>query len=220
MIKKLIFFLSFAIISTSLFSQEKEGLMVEMNTNFGDIRILLYNSTPLHQANFLKLVKEGFYNDQLFHRVVSNFMIQTGDPNSKDAAQGEMLGMGGPGYTIPAEFRENLFHKKGALAAARKGDAVNPKKESSGSQFYIVQGQVYIPQQLNSFVKMGKHKIFTEEQIQVYTQLGGTPHLDDSYTVFGEVISGLEVVDIIAEQAVNAYKRPLEDISFQIKIVK
>lgn len=203
-----------------MFSQEKEGRIVEMDTNFGDIRILLYNSTPLHQANFLKLVKEGFYNDQLFHRVISDFMIQAGDPNSKDAAQGEMLGMGGPGYTIPAEFRENLFHKKGALAAARKGDAVNPKKESSGSQFYIVQGKVYTPQQLDSFVKMGKHKIFTEEQIQVYTHLGGTPHLDDSYTVFGEVISGLEVIDIIAEQAVNAYKRPLEDISFQLKIVK
>ncbi len=128
--------------------------------------------------------------------------------------------MGGPGYTIPAEFRENLFHKKGAIAAARKGDAVNPKKESSGSQFYIVQGQAYTPQQLDSFVKMGKHKIFTEEQILVYTQLGGTPHLDDNYTVFGEVISGLEVVDKIAEQAVNVYDRPIEDISFQLKILK
>ena len=147
-------------------------------------------------------------------------MIQTGDPNSKGASKGEMLGMGGPGYTIPAEIRENLYHKKGALAAARKGDAVNPKRESSGSQFYIVQGQVFTPEQLESFVKMGRHDTFTEEQKLVYSSIGGTPHLDGTYTVFGEVISGIEVVEKISLQAVDSYNRPLEDISFQLKILK
>ena len=220
MLKKTIFILSIVLYSFNVFSQEKEGVIVEMNTSLGDIQILLYDSTPLHQANFLKLTKDGYYNDQLFHRVIKSFMIQTGDPNSKAASKGEMLGMGGPRYTIPAEIRENLYHKKGALAAARKGDAVNPKRESSGSQFYIVQGQVFTPEQLDSFVKMGRHDTFTEEQKQVYSSLGGTPHLDGTYTIFGEVISGLEIVEKISTQTVDAYNRPLEDISFQLKILK
>jgi peptidyl-prolyl cis-trans isomerase B (cyclophilin B) len=139
-------------------------------------------------------------------------MIQTGDPNSRGADHGEMLGMGGPGYTLPAEFNEKYYHKKGALAAARKGDAVNPDKESSGSQFYIVQGQVFTPEQLNAYVNMGRHKPFTQQQIDDYTTIGGTPHLDDAYTVFGEVIEGLDIIDKIASVPVDNYNRPVEDV--------
>ena len=200
MIKKFVFFLLVIIMPLNLLSQDKEGVIAKITTKFGDISILLYDSTPLHQQNFIILVKEGYFNDQLFHRVINNFMIQSGDPNSKGANKGEMLGSGNPGYTIPAEFRENLFHKKGALAAARKGDAVNPKRESSGSQFYIVQGQIYNHEQLDGFVKMGRHEIFTSAEIESYTSIGGTPHLDGTYTVFGEVISGLSVIDKIASQ--------------------
>jgi peptidyl-prolyl cis-trans isomerase B (cyclophilin B) len=192
------------------FSQEEK--LVEINTTMGKMIVKLYNETPEHRDNFIKLAKEGYYDGQLFHRVINNFMIQTGDPNSKGSDHGEMLGMGGPGYTIPAEFNDNLYHKKGALAAARKGDAVNPKKESSGSQFYIVQGQVFTTEQLNAFVNMGRHKPFTQEQINDYTRLGGTPHLDDGYTVFGEVIEGMEIIDKIAEVPVDSYNRPVQDV--------
>ena len=147
-------------------------------------------------------------------------MVHAGDPNQVNATKDEMLGMGGPGYTIPAEFNSSFYHKKGALAAARKGDAVNPKKESSGSQFYIVQGRVFSLQELDAFVKMGRHAPFTEEQKKVYTDLGGAPHLDGEYTVFGEVTEGIEDVDRIASTPVDAYNRPLEDISFRIKIIE
>jgi len=145
-------------------------------------------------------------------------MIQGGDPDSKHAAAGAMLGNGGPAYTIPAEFQPNLFHKKGVLAAARESDMVNPQKASSGSQFYIVQGKVFTVDELNVLAqRMGK--TFTAEQIKIYTTIGGTPHLDDSYTVFGEVISGLEVVDRIAAVAKDKNDRPLEDIQMFIKFV-
>lgn len=218
--KQILFILTFIFIFSGVFAQENKGKLVIFNTDLGDITILLYDETPLHQANFIKLAEEGFYDNQLFHRVMNNFMIQAGDPNSIGAAKDEMLGMSGPKYTIPAEFKENLFHKKGALAAARKEDAFNPTKASSGSQFYIVQGQVFSEQQLDAFVRMGKHKKFTAEQIAVYTSIGGSPHLDNSYTVFGEVISGLEVIDKIASVEVDAYNRPLEDVSFRVKVVK
>lgn len=199
----------FFIVQPAFSQQEK---LVEINTSMGKMIVKLYDETPAHRDNFIKLIEEGFYDGQLFHRVINNFMIQAGDPNSKGADHGEMLGMGGPGYTIPAELKVNLYHKKGALAAARKGDSVNPNKESSGSQFYIVQGQSFTPAQLNAFVNSGRHKPFTQDEINDYTTLGGTPHLDDEYTVFGEVVLGLEVIDKIAGVPVDSYNRPVQDV--------
>ena len=168
-------------------AKEKETVVV-INTNMGTIKAKLYNDTPLHRDNFLKLVNEGWYNGSPFHRVINQFMIQGGQ--NKD-------GRLDPGYTVPAEFKDNHFHKKGALAAARQPDQVNPKKASSGSQFYIVQGKVYDDRTLDMFEgRMGK--VFSARQRQAYRTVGGTPHLDGEYTVFGEVIEGIEVVDKIA----------------------
>ena len=182
------------------------------NTTAGIIRIRLYDQTPLHKENFIKLIKQGYYDSIIFHRVISGFMIQTGDPNSKTAKPGQQLGDGGPGYTIPAEINPSLFHKKGALAAARQGDQVNPQKKSSGSQFYIVQGQVLNNAQLESLVVSGRHLPFTEEQKKAYTTVGGTPHLDNNYTVFGEVTEGLEIIDQIASAETDQRNRPIHDI--------
>ncbi len=218
--KSLVVIILSAFIFFNAFSQENKGILVKLETKHGNMEILLYDATPKHQENFIKLVNEGFFNDQLFHRVIDNFMIQGGDPNSVGASKGEMLGVGGPGYTVPAEFVNGLYHKKGALAAARKGDAVNPSRASSGSQFYIVQGKVFTHEELEAFVRMGKHKAFTEEQLLSYTSIGGTPHLDDEYTVFGEVTSGLDVLDKIAALPVDAYNRPVEDVVYQISLLK
>lgn len=191
---------------------------VTIETSMGNIVIKLYNETPHHRDNFIKLVGEGYYNNQLFHRVIKNFMIQGGDPNSINAKQGVMLGQGGPGYSIPAEFNPLFYHKKGAIAAARKPDSVNPQKSSSGSQFYIVQGSVLTAAQLNAMVKQGSHPPFTTQQIKDYTSIGGAPHLDGSYTVFGEVVEGMQVLDKIASISVDSYDRPLQDIKYVIKI--
>lgn len=198
---------------------------VLLQTNYGDIVIRLSDSTPLHRDNFLKLVKTGFYDSVLFHRVIQNFMIQGGDPDSKHATAGQSLGNGGPDYTIPAEFRQTLFHKKGVIAAARQGDNINPQKASSGSQFYIVQGKIFNDAGLDSVetYRMAGRKI-PADQREVYKTIGGTPHLDQNYTVFGEVVKGLEVVDKIA--AVQTSKaadrdRPLEDVRIiKAKLVK
>jgi cyclophilin family peptidyl-prolyl cis-trans isomerase len=211
------------IITNSLSGQVKsnsQGTKVLIETSLGNIIIILYDETPLHRDNFVKLVKEGFYDNQLFHRVIKDFMVQGGDPNSKNANRGEMLGVGGPKYTLPAEFNSGLYHKKGALAAARKGDDVNPQKASSGSQFYIVQGRIYTQVQLNNMVKQSMHPVFTPQQIKDYTTIGGTPNLDGSYTVFGEVVTGLDIIDKIANLPVDAYKRPLQDIKYSMKIIK
>jgi peptidyl-prolyl cis-trans isomerase B (cyclophilin B) len=178
-----------------------------IHTDYGDIKVRLYDETPKHKENFMKLAKEGYYDGLLFHRCIQAFMIQGGDPDSKNAQPGQMLGNGGPGYTIPAEFVSTLFHKKGALSAARMGDNVNPNKESSGSQFYIVQGKTYTDAQLD-----GMGKTFTEEQRKAYTTVGGTPHLDNGYTVFGEVVEGFEVIDKIAALAQDQYNRPNTDV--------
>ena len=187
-----------------------------MQTSIGNIFIRLSDSTPLHRDNFLKLVKKKYYDSVLFHRVIQNFMIQTGDPNSKNAPAGQPLGNGGPGYTIPAEFRTTLFHKKGMIAAARMGDNVNPQKASSGSQFYVVQGKIFTDAGLDSTetFRLNGRKI-PPEQREVYKTIGGTPHLDQGYTVFGEVVSGMDEVDKIA--AVQTSKaqdrdRPLQDV--------
>ncbi|MBQ9417028.1 MAG: peptidylprolyl isomerase [Bacteroidales bacterium] len=207
-------FLSLFLFPQSADSQNKteaKGTRVALETNYGKIVVLLYNDTPKHRDNFLKLVKNGTYDGLLFHRVIRNFMIQGGDPDSRTAKAGQPLGSGTLGYTIPAEFRANHFHKKGALCAARQGDNVNPKRESSASQFYIVQGNVWNIQQLNMMEQqMGKH--FTAEQRKVYTTLGGTPHLDGEYTVFGEVVEGMEVVDRIASVSCDRMDRPIEDV--------
>jgi len=189
---------------------------VLLQTNMGDIAIRLSDSTPLHRDNFLKLVKEGFYDSVLFHRVIKNFMIQSGDPNSKNAPAGQPLGNGSPGYTIPAEFRTTLFHKKGIIAAARQGDDVNPMKESSGSQFYITQGKIFSDAGLDSVetYRLNGRKI-PQDQREVYKTIGGTPHLDQNYTVFGEVVKGLDVVEKIAAVATSKAQdrdRPLENV--------
>jgi len=261
--------------SKELPSTEKKDKIVLIKTTYGDIKIKLYNETPIHRDNFIKLVSEGFYDSLLFHRVINSFMIQGGDPDSRNAKPGQRLGNGGPGYTLPAEFNATLFHKKGALAAAREGDNVNPEKRSSGSQYYIVQGKVYTADELNVMAERQNQKIkvdlirefitkpensemkakieelqkqkkydevnkivkeiefeiqadydksdkftFTEKQIEAYTTIGGTPHLDGAYTVFGEVIEGLDVIDKIAAAEIDKSNRPLEDIIMTIIIIE
>lgn len=185
---------------------------VLLETSMGRIRIRLSDSTPLHRDNFLKLVKMGYYENILFHRVIKNFMIQAGDPDSRNAPAGKPLGNGGPGYTVPAEFRPTLFHKKGVIAAARDN---NPEKASSASQFYLTQGKVFTEAGLDSVETYRLKRKIPADQRQVYTTLGGVPHLDQNYTVFGEVVSGLEVVDAIADVATSKgadRDRPLTDV--------
>jgi cyclophilin family peptidyl-prolyl cis-trans isomerase len=261
--------------STGKQGKKEKTSYVLVETSFGEMKIKLYNETPLHRDNFVKLVKEGFYDSLLFHRVIKDFMIQGGDPDSKGAPAGERLGNGGPGYQINAEFHPALIHKKGVLAAAREGDQVNPEKKSSGSQFYIVQGKAfddkaldqmeekinfgtkgkimrdYITnpanvadknkldslrmarnqQEFNAFIKALELKMqpefdkagvfkYTEEQRNAYKTVGGTPHLDQNYTVFGEVIEGLNVIDSIAKVNKDNFDRPLEDVIMKMKVVK
>ena len=238
-------------------------MKVKIQTMLGDIVVRLYDETPIHRDNFLKLVKEGYYDGTLFHRVIKDFMIQGGDPDSKGAPAGKMLGVGGPDYTLEAEIKEGLFHKRGALAAARQGDEVNPERRSSGSQFYIVWGQVYNEGQLRQFSKQLKmqqvqqafnalvtnhreeimqmrrernraglqelqEKLvaeaekqvkgngLTEEQLKIYSTIGGTPHLDGQYTVFGEVEEGLDVVEMIQNSATGRGDRPVDDIEMRV----
>lgn len=245
-------------------------MKVKIQTTLGDIIVRLYDETPKHRDNFIKLVEEGFFNGTLFHRVIKEFMIQGGDPDSKGAPAGKQLGTGGPGYTVPAEFvYPQYFHKRGALSAARQADAVNPEKASSGSQFYIVWGKIYKPQELkqmerqmsmqqeqnvfNSLVQQHRSEImdlrrsrnqaglqelqdkliaetkaickeagaatFTDEQVAAYTTVGGTPFLDNQYTVFGEVEEGLDVVEKIQQCATDNADRPTADIVMNITIV-
>jgi peptidyl-prolyl cis-trans isomerase B (cyclophilin B) len=188
---------------------------IKIITDSGTILIRLYDETPKHRDNFLKLVKKHFYDGLLFHRVIKDFMIQGGDPDSKNAKAGAQLGNGDVGYTIPAEFNEKLFHKKGVLAAARDN---NPEKASSGCQFYIVQGKIYSDSLLNVLEeKRMNGKKFSAEQRAAYTTVGGTPWLDMNYTVFGELVSGMEVIDRIAAMKTDANDRPLTDIHMKIK---
>ena len=239
---------------------------LKIKTTEGDIIIRLYDETPKHRDNFLKLAKEGYFNGTLFHRVIKDFMIQGGDPDSKNAPKGKMLGTGGPDYTIPAEFvYPQYFHKRGALSAARTGDEVNPEKESSGSQFYIVWGKTFKPAELkqmehqmamqqeqqvfNQLTKEHHEEImnlrrnrdrvglqelqdklieqtkitckqqgkptFTKEQIEVYTNVGGTPFLDNQYTVFGEVEEGLDIVERIQNCDTDRNDRPTENVKIE-----
>lgn len=244
-------------------------MKVRIQTTLGDITVRLYDETPLHRDNFVKLAKEGYYDGTLFHRVIKDFMIQGGDPDSKGAPAGKMLGVGGPDYTIEAEIKSGLYHKRGALAAARQGDEVNPERRSSGSQFYIVWGQVYNEGQLRQFSKQmemqqmqtvfnalakehhdeimqmrrernraGLQELqeklaaeaeaqvkaqgagMTDEQRAIYSTVGGTPHLDGQYTVFGEVEEGLDVVEMIQQTATARGDRPVDDIEMRVTVIE
>ncbi|MFB6307435.1 MAG: peptidylprolyl isomerase [Flavobacteriales bacterium] len=252
--------------------KDLDEAVVLIKTDFGNIKVKLYDETPRHRDNFLKLVKKGFYDSTLFHRVIKKFMIQGGDPESKNADKGEKLG--GPGYTLAPEIKKGLIHKRGALAAAREPDHINPEKKSSGSQFYIVQGRKFtkknlkkmaegkeksrrrkmiqkllkkdkyseMRKKLNKSKKRGKRKktkelitkmdsivkaeygekieyTFSKKQIETYTSIGGAPHLDGNYTVFGEVVKGMDVVDRIAAVEVDKHKRPIDDIVVDMEVV-
>ncbi|RMG81730.1 MAG: peptidylprolyl isomerase, partial [Bacteroidetes bacterium] len=186
--------------------QKDPHTYLEIETSHGTFKVMLYNSTPKHKENFIKLANEGFYEGTLFHRVMKNFMIQGGDPDSKTAVPGQRLGMGGPGYKIDAEI--GAPHLRGALAAARDG---NPDMKSSGSQFYVVQGKKWSDQQLDQVEKQKGLK-YNPEQRKLYKEIGGAPFLDGEYTVFGEVVEGMEVVDKIAEEPVDQFNRPLKDV--------
>ncbi len=193
--------------------------LVEIRTSYGNMLVKLYDETPKHRDNFIKLTNEGFYDSLMFHRVIQGFMIQGGDPGSRNARRGQQLGSGGPGYQIPAEFDSTLIHVKGALSAARKGDQVNPAKESSGSQFYIVQGSLMDESQLK-MIERRKGIHYSEEQTKTYMQEGGTPFLDMEYTVFGQVIDGLQVIDKIASVQTDGMDRPQDDVRMEIIVIK
>jgi peptidylprolyl isomerase len=264
--------MSMASINAAEKPSNNKDVMVELSTEFGTMKILLYGETPKHRDNFLKLVEQGFYNDLLFHRVIKDFMIQGGDPDSKGAAQGKQLGAGDVGYTIPAEFvYPKYYHKKGALAAARQGDQVNPEKRSSGCQFYIVQGKKLTDAEIKQMeynllgqakesrfyeivrersaeiqkLRMEKNQaglnnlqseivaqledefkdkasqyVMSDEMKEVYKTVGGTPFLDNSYTVFGEVVEGLDVIDKIAAVETAPGDRPKSDVKMKIKVIK
>jgi peptidyl-prolyl cis-trans isomerase B (cyclophilin B) len=193
--------------------------LVEIQTPLGNMMVRLYDATPQHRDNFLKLADEGYFDSLLFHRVIQGFMIQGGDPDSRNAPAGQRLGMGGPGYQVPAEFDPSLIHRKGALAAARTGGPSNPEKKSSGSQFYIVQGQPVSEEEIKLFERR-KGIDYDPKAREVYQQSGGTPFLDMEYTVFGEVIEGLEVIDKIAAVATNPDDRPVEDVPMKIVVIR
>lgn len=251
-------------------ADDKKEKQVKIETEYGTIEIKLYNESPLHRDNFLKLVDEGFYTNLLFHRVIQNFMIQGGDPDSRNATPGQRLGGGDLNYTIPAEIVPKFYHHRGVLAAARQGDQINPEKRSSPCQFYILQGKVFRPKELDTLLMQLQENrkaslmqarmqaiapelnklsaegrqgelmakinairdsvtsamaklpplTFTEEQRKAYTTVGGYPPLDNNYTIFGEVVEGMEVVDAIAKQQVDNMNRPLKDIRFSITKVE
>ena len=221
----------------SLNSAERENsrtkCKVKIQTMLGDIVVRLYDETPIHRANFLKLAKEGYYDGTLFHRVIKDFMIQGGDPDSKGAPAGKILGVGDPGYTLEAEIKDGLFHKRGALAAARQGDEVNPDRRSSGSQFYIVWGIMQMRRDRNraglqelqdklaaeAESKVGKTGL-TDDQLKIYSTIGGTPHLDGQYTIFGEVEEGLDVVEMIQGTATGRADRPVDDIEMRMIVIE
>ena len=208
-----------ALLPLLVFACKKSENIVVMETTKGVIELKLYDATPLHRDNFVKLVKEGAYDSLLFHRVIQDFMIQGGDPDSKNAAPGAPLGEGDRPYTVPAEFRldQGIFHRRGVLAAAREGDDINPEQRSSAMQFYIVWGKIFDDEGIENVQKRlddrtgGKVKL-TPEMCEVYKTVGGTPHLDGQYTVFGEVVSGLEVVDSIQRVPTDSLDRPVEDV--------
>jgi cyclophilin family peptidyl-prolyl cis-trans isomerase len=199
------------------FAKAPKNRYVRIKTSYGQCIIRLYNETPKQRDNFIKLTKKGYFNGTLFHRVIQNFMVQGGDPDSKNAKPAVMLGNGGPGYTVDAEFSDTLFHKRGVLAAARDE---NPKKASSGSQFYIVEGKRYTDQEMDMLGKtrLKGHKI-PAWQREWYKSVGGTPQLDHNYTVYGEVVMGIDMVDRIAAVAKDANDRPLKDVPMTVELL-
>jgi peptidyl-prolyl cis-trans isomerase B (cyclophilin B) len=226
--KKLFFLAFFLASAVALWAQpsdghrdvRSEGVTVKMTTTQGEILLLLYDDTPLHRDNFIKLANEGVFDSTLFHRVIKNFMIQGGDPDSKHAKPGQMLGEGDLGYTVPAEFRRNHINKRGALCAARQGDDVNPKKESSASQFYIVQGHKWNDASMDKMEQRFGKK-YSAEHRKIYAEEGGAPHLDGDYTVFGEVLEGMDVVDRISAVSTDPMDRPLQDVRIlSVKVIK
>ncbi len=207
-------------VSHDIFLNAPKECLIEMKTTLGNVTIQLYDETPLHRDNFIKLAESGYYEGVLFHRVIKGFMVQGGDPDSKNAPEGKRLGLGGPTYNIPAEFHDTLVHIKGALAAARQGDGVNPKKESSGSQFYLVQGKPVSETQLENF-EFQKGIKYTNTAKEIYTKIGGTPQLDKEYTIFGHIIHGIEIIDAIAEQPTDSSDRPVKDIRIlSVEVIK
>ncbi len=208
--KKGLFFIAIVFAWCMQLSAQEKPVKFIIHTDYGDMKGYLYNDTPQHRDNFVMLVEQGWYNGSIFHRVIQNFMIQGGQNAS---------GKPDPGYTVPAEINDAHFHKKGALAAARMGDQVNPTKASSGSQFYIVQGNVYNEPTLDNIEqKMGK--ALSEEQRKAYASVGGTPHLDGGYTVFGQIADGYDVIDKIAAVKTMPGDRPVEDVKMTVEIVK
>lgn len=211
-------FLLILLLSTVTAFAKRPNHYVRIKTAYGDCIIRLYNETPGHSDNFIKLVKKGFYNGTLFHRVIQNFMIQGGDPDSKKAKPGAELGNGDVGYTVPAEFRDSLFHKRGVLAAAR--DDI-PSKASSGCQFYIVEGKRFTDEELDKLeqTRLKGRKIPPSERA-IYKSVGGVPHLDQNYTVYGEVVTGIDMVDRIAAVKKDAKDRPLQDVQMVVELLK
>lgn len=198
--------------------------LVEVRTELGTMVIALYNETPEHRDNFLKLVREGAYDGLLFHRVIKGFMVQGGDPDSRTTGRGTSLGMGGPDYTLPAEIVPGLVHTRGALAAARLGDGVNPEKRSNGMQFYIVDGRTYTAEELERVAqrnaRLGEPVVYTEADKISYARDGGAPQLDGAYTVFGQVVDGEAVIDAIAAVACDGGDRPMKDIRMFMRILE
>jgi cyclophilin family peptidyl-prolyl cis-trans isomerase len=213
--KLLLFLILFVTTATGLIAKNRK---VKIITPFGTMIVKLYDQTPLHRDNFIKLTKAHMYDSVLFHRVINGFMIQGGDPDSKHAKPGQLLGEGDVGYTIPAEFQLDLYHRKGVLAAARDD---NPQKASSGCQFYIVQGKKLTDDQLDKIeqTRLGGRKIPVDQR-EVYKTIGGTPQLDQSYTVFGQVVKGMEVIDRIAALKTDKNDRPLQDVPMKVRLVK
>lgn len=214
--KKILTLLLCLCLSTA-FAAKPTHRYIRITTEKGECIVMLYNTTPLHRDNMIKLAKEGFYKGTLFHRVIKSFMIQGGDPDSKNAAPGKELGNGDVKDTIPAEFRDSLFHKKGVLAAARDD---NPKMASSGCQFYLVQGKVFTDAQLDSLESRRLHYKIPQWQREIYKTIGGTPHLDRKYTAYGEIVRGIAMVDEIAAVPTDSNNRPLTDIKMDIKVLK
>jgi len=212
--KRLRLLLLFAVLLFASACNRDKHTYAMIETEYGNMKVMLYNTTPKHRDNFIKLAKDGYYNDLLFHRIIPNFMIQGGDPDSRNAAPNAPLGMGGPGYEIDAEIGSP--HLKGALAAARNQ---NPQKRSSGSQFFIVQGQP-IDDAVLSALEQQKGFTYNPEQRKLYKEIGGAPFLDGDYTVFGEVVEGLEVLDKIAAVPTAAGDRPLQDVKMNVRIIR
>ena len=215
--KILLYFIASTITFQTFSQRKRKDYLVTFSTPFGEMHAILHNQTPQHKKNFLKLVDDKFYDGLLFHRIIKSFMIQGGDPNSKKAKEGELLGNGDVGYKVPAEITPELFHKKGVIAAARDN---NPEKASSGCQYYIVQGQVWNDSTLARQMARSPLRTYTEEQKNVYKTIGGTPHLDGNYTVFGQVIDNLWVIDSVANQPRDKNNRPLKDIAMKITCKK